>query len=315
MKKIPLIMLLVFFVTTANSQSWVQNTSSKWLYTSPDTTKVGIGTTTPTERLQVTNGALKVGNTSSGVDRARNMIKIGDGSFIQIGEWEADDMLSFKANAYSFTNGNVGIGSSAPQYKLDVNGKMYLRTDSTSNSGWALSHLYWQKHSLVLGTPPGVYSHNSIDIMPGGCDTENDVLFSRLCMYSAHSTTDIRQRIELRSEGNCWIDNGGAFGIGTSNPQYKLDVRGTIRAQEIIVNTPGADFVFENDYHLRPLQDVKSYIQQNHHLPEIPSAHQMQEDGMSVNEMVIKLLQKVEELTLYNIQLEERISELENSKK
>lgn len=56
---------------------------------------------------------------------------------------------------------------------------------------------------------------------------------------------------------------------------------------------------------------MKSYVQENRHLPEIPSAKEMQEDGMNVNDMVVKLLQKVEELTLYNIQLEERISELE----
>ena len=59
------------------------------------------------------------------------------------------------------------------------------------------------------------------------------------------------------------------------------------------------------------MQEVKSYVQENRHLPEIPSAKEMQEDGMNVNDMVVKLLQKVEELTLYNIQLEERISELE----
>ena len=54
------------------------------------------------------------------------------------------------------------------------------------------------------------------------------------------------------------------------------------------------DFVFEDDYNLRSLQEVKTYIQENHHLPEIPSAKQMQEEGMSVDQMVVKLLQKIE---------------------
>ena len=77
------------------------------------------------------------------------------------------------------------------------------------------------------------------------------------------------------------------------------------------MNASGADFVFDKSYQLRSLDDVNSYIQQHQHLPEIPSAKQMQEEGMSVDQMVIKLLQKVEELTLYTIQQEERIKELE----
>ena len=95
----------------------------------------------------------------------------------------------------------------------------------------------------------------------------------------------------------------------------EVRVPGTIKAKEIIVNTTGADFVFDKGYTLRSLDDVKSFIQENQHLPEIPSASQMQEEGMSVDKMVIKLLQKVEELTLYTIQQEERIKELEKTQK
>lgn len=105
----------------------------------------------------------------------------------------------------------------------------------------------------------------------------------------------------------------GYIGIGTTAPQAKLDVRGTMRADEILVNNvSGADFVFAPNYALRSLEDVNSYIQEYQHLPDIPSAKQMRTDGMSVDKMVIKLLQKVEELTLYTIQQEERIKELEN---
>ena len=103
----------------------------------------------------------------------------------------------------------------------------------------------------------------------------------------------------------------GNVGIGTTNPSYKLDVNGTIRANEIIVNTTGADFVFAEDYKLRPLSEVKTFIQENKHLPEIKSAQEMQENGVGINELQTQLLQKIEELTLYIIQQEERIKDLE----
>ena len=103
----------------------------------------------------------------------------------------------------------------------------------------------------------------------------------------------------------------GKLGVGTTQPAYELDVTGTIRAQEIIVETTGADFVFADDYQLRPLSEVKAFIQENKHLPEIKSAQEMQENGVGVNELQTQLLQKIEELTLYILQQEERIKALE----
>ena len=114
----------------------------------------------------------------------------------------------------------------------------------------------------------------------------------------------------------------GQVGIGVDDPEYKLDVAGTvhansiiadgnIRASEIIVSTTGADFVFADDYQLRPLSEVKTFIQENKHLPEIKSAKEMQENGVGINELQTQLLQKIEELTLYILQQEERIKALE----
>ena len=104
------------------------------------------------------------------------------------------------------------------------------------------------------------------------------------------------------------LDN--RLGIGTSNPQYTLDVNGSIRAKEILVETTGADFVFADNYRLRPLSEVEAFITENKHLPEIQSAQEMQEKGVSVSELQTKLLQKIEELTLYLIQQEQTIQEL-----
>ena len=133
MKRLLFSLVISTIAFSIYAQSWTSG--SNILYSNPSTVNVGIGTTNPTERLQVTNGALKVGSSSSASDRAQNMIKIGDGSYVQIGEWEADDQLSFKASKYNFTNGNVGIGVASPQYKLDVNGKLYLHTIDWKD-GW-----------------------------------------------------------------------------------------------------------------------------------------------------------------------------------
>ena len=103
----------------------------------------------------------------------------------------------------------------------------------------------------------------------------------------------------------------GKLGVGTTQPAYELDVSGTVRANEIIVSTTGADFVFAEDYQLRPLSEVKAFITENKHLPEIKSAQEMQENGVGINELQTQLLQKIEELTLYILQQEERIKVLE----
>jgi hypothetical protein len=100
------------------------------------------------------------------------------------------------------------------------------------------------------------------------------------------------------------IDGGnGNVTIGTPAPSgtqgdYKLNVWGRARANEVVVNTTDADFVFADNYRLRPLGEVEQFITANDHLPEIPSAKEMQENGMAVGELQTKLLQKVEELTL-----------------
>ena len=101
------------------------------------------------------------------------------------------------------------------------------------------------------------------------------------------------------------------MGIGTSSPQHLLHVAGTIGAEEVIVSSTGADYVFQPGYRLKPLAEVAAYIQQQHHLPGIPSANEVQEKGVSLGEMQGKLLAKVEELTLHMIRAEERSQKLE----
>jgi hypothetical protein len=108
----------------------------------------------------------------------------------------------------------------------------------------------------------------------------------------------------------------GNLGIGTSNPTSKLSVNGTIKAKEVTVSEDlGADFVFDDDYPLPGLNEIEASIKRNKHLPGIPSANEMKKNGVHLGNLQMKLLQKIEELTLYVINLEKRVDDLEKENK
>jgi hypothetical protein len=95
---------------------------------------------------------------------------------------------------------------------------------------------------------------------------------------------------------------GGNVGVGITSPTHKLHVAGSARATSFISNTQTyADFVFEDSYQLTPLSEVEQFIKKNKHLPEVPTEKEVMENGMDLAAMNVKLLQKVEELTLYLI--------------
>ena len=113
------------------------------------------------------------------------------------------------------------------------------------------------------------------------------------------------------------LDNGNV-GIGTTNPQNKLDVNGTIHAKEVKVDLNGwSDFVFSPSYKLKTLAEVENYIKTHGHLAEIPSATEVEKNGISLGDMQTKLLQKLEESTLYLIEQSKQIEALkkENEQK
>ena len=117
----------------------------------------------------------------------------------------------------------------------------------------------------------------------------------------------------------------GMIGIGTNNPDQKLTVKGKIHTQEVLVDLNGAvapDYVFEkyyqgqsalnSDYQMLDLKSLEAFLKQNHHLPEIPSAQKLKEDGLELKKMNLLLLQKIEELTLYTIEQQKQLDALQD---
>ena len=206
-----------------------------------------------------------------------------DGFQIRIEQATCCDLV----NHDHYILGKLGVGTTNPQEQLHVNGNLRL----TSSYG-----------NLTIGQMDTNYVRFTTDRAAYNLDKP---------LYVRDIKSDVPiLNFYTRSSNNCMTLHNGRVGIGTINPQYKLDVTGTIRAREIIVETTGADYVFAEDYQLRSLSDVKAFISKYKHLPEIKSAQEMQENGVSVSELQTQLLQKIEELTLYILQQEERILEL-----
>ncbi len=163
------------------------------------------------------------------------------------------------------------------------------------------SAIYFPNHNLTIGTKSGTYYHNSLNLKPGGSDS--GVLYSTLRLFTANSPDSHTEKIRITTNGNSFF-NAGKVGIGTDNPSDKLTVNGTVKCKKARVTLEGfADFVFEKNYDLPTLEEVERHINENGHLKDIPKEAEVMENGLDLGEMNVKLLQKVEELTLYVIEL------------
>lgn len=172
-----------------------------------------------------------------------------------------------------------------------------------------------------------LYVHNDLDNASNGID----LLFMRYGKYQPNNPS-IMTIAGLTNPSNYEaifnVRANGNIGIGVANPQYKLDVVGKssfsdnmkitakLEAKEVKVTlSPTADFVFEENYNLPKLEAVEKHIKEKKHLPEIASAKVMEKDGVNIGEFQIKLLQKIEELTLYSIEQNKQIKSLQEENK
>jgi len=110
-----------------------------------------------------------------------------------------------------------------------------------------------------------------------------------------------------------YVQGTGNVGIGKKLPSHKLEVNGTIRAKEVVVENSGwPDYVFEPDYALPTLEDIDAHIREKGHLPGVPAAEEVDSAGQSLGQTQRLMMQKIEELTLYAIEKDRRVNQLES---
>ena len=233
---------------------------------------VGIGTYTPGSKLTV---AGTIESTTGG-------IKFPDGTVQTTAATGSGGGGFWSGSSTTISyDGSVGIGTTNPGYKLTVVGHVNIGGDG--NGSLRVRHV-------------------------NGKSWESDATDDLFLNYGTGKSVLVGQFDGQNSD----LLVSGKTGIGTTAPQYELDVVGTVRTCEVKVsNLQGwCDYVFEEDYELPALDEVEAYIKTNKHLMDIPSEAHVMEHGISLGEMDAALLKKVEELTLYVIEQNKIIERL-----
>lgn len=287
--------MFVFVITIQAQTPWDTTTSGQITYSSG---LVGIGTTSPDSELHIEGGpwsGIKIKNTTTTGGRGTQNYYLdgnNDGWTMFFGGHYSGQPLRFAPvtggtqGAVSLSlldNGNVGIGTTAPSEKFEVYQSDRPRiklTNSATGTG--------SSDGAFLGLVNNSPDLNIWNLEDG---------FIRLA-------TNNLERVR--------VDNSGNVGIGTPTVPsgYKLAVDGKIITEEVNVSISSAwpDYVFSENYQLTTLEELEAFIKSNKHLPEVPSASEVEANGVKLGEMNALLLKKIEELTLYVIDQDKSIN-------
>lgn len=269
---------------------------------------VGVGTQFPWAKLTVNGNGYFTGNSISydfseqggyyfnggainlatPVSAIESKAILVDGNSIQSYTIDTDDQSADDyATAFSINplGGNVGIGTASPL----PNSKFTLQTDGDYAT------------AMTIRNPSG---SASFETYIGGPINGNTI--------SLGTQGDMPIAIFTNGANRMFISSAGNVGIGTDNPTYKLSVNGNIRSKEVVVEAGWADYVFANDYKLKTLDEVENFIRQHHHLPNIPSAEEIEKNGLHIGDVQKRMMEKIEELTLYVIDLKKEMEMLKS---
>ena len=235
---------------------------------------VGIGTTNPGSKLEIKDN-IEASLTFRNINGTFRFRKLGNDLILREGSPLTGNRITFQSG------GNIGIGTNTPSATLHVN--------STADVGRG------QNPAFLIGNRTG--GHIAIDNNEIGAFNNN--ANSILYINGSNSTSNTI----INGDGT------GNVGIGTMNPNgWRLAVNGNIKTKEVKVTLDDwPDFVFYDNYKLPTLTEVENHINEKGHLKDIPSAKEVEKNGIFLGEMNAKLLQKIEELTLYTIQQQKEI--------
>jgi len=272
-------------------------------------------------------GVISAGFGLTGVNASSNLLYLAYGP----------DPATSKKGIYILPGGNVGIGTTTPTSVLEVKGSIkasnFLGPNGVSISEWD-SNQYGinckGNVGIKLTNPAAALDVNGSILMAqngfyGFRRASDGIAIPMISVIANGSSSNLQLGsnssqfsggyTDIYSGATCQVRilSNGNVGIGLPNPAYKLDVFGIIRARELKLDMGGGtpDYVFKPGYKLKSLSEVDEYIKQNSHLPDIKPAEEIEKEGASIGEMQNKLLQKVEELTLYVIELNKKNQDLQ----
>lgn len=285
--------------------------------------KVGIGTNIAKHTLDV-HGHIGL----------ENHLIFNSSSTHGIINWPANGSLYFRTNSPAGNingyvdrmiitkDGNVGIGTATPKTRLDVNGDVNINGGiSLFNSNFHIGTNCGSNCLSTLGIDiPKEFLH-----IKAGIDNSEIWLESKIGNIWALSSTNTGEFViysrnqsspAFRIKNNLDVTIPGWVGIGTENPQSELAVNGTVTAKRHVTTMTGwSDFVFNKEYRLPDLlKEVAPFIKTKGHLPGIPTEKEVISKGLDLGDINAKLLTKVEELTLYAIDLQKQTLELRNER-